>query len=105
MNCLLNSSFDLFLFIYLFIYLFILFIYLFILLLSFSGPSHVDLGTPIALERVRERAIERHGVLGLSVLKYHVGSGTITCDQLRAAIIAAEVKISSNEFNQVWYSQ
>jgi hypothetical protein len=43
----------------------------------------------------------RFGVLALAVLKYHVGTGTITCDQLRVALANAEVKLTGAEFNQV----
>lgn len=59
-------------------------------------------GTPKALDNLRIKLIERHGILGISAMKFHVGTGEISCDSLRI-MIGKDIglEINHHEFNQI----
>ena len=58
-------------------------------------------GTPGALEKFRERLIERHGILAISVLRFYLGTGDIVRERLIKAISKMEIKLDKPELNQV----
>jgi hypothetical protein len=58
-------------------------------------------GTPQALENLRERYIERYGVLAFCALQHYIGTGTIHCTKLKMAIKEAGIECKQFEFNQV----
>jgi hypothetical protein len=58
-------------------------------------------GTPRPLETFRERLLERHGILALSNIRFHVGVGEISCDDFKRAIANTEVKVDRFEINQI----
>jgi hypothetical protein len=59
-------------------------------------------GTPMSLENLRTKLMERHGILGISALKFHVGSGEISCDSLKIMITKdIGLKVTHHEFNQI----
>lgn len=58
-------------------------------------------GTPRPLETFRERLLERHGILALSNVRFHVGVGEISCDNMRKAMRDTEVKMDRFELNQI----
>ena len=62
-----------------------------------------ELGTPKALESLRERLIERYGIFAMSVIRCNVGVGMISCDDLRQSITRTGVKLDRFEMNRVKY--
>ena len=58
-------------------------------------------GTPKSLEHFRERLLVKYGILGLSALRYSVGSGIISCSRLSSLISKLDVKLNRAEFDQV----
>ena len=58
-------------------------------------------GTPRPLETFRERLIEKHGILALSNVRFYVGIGDISCDDLKKALAKTAVKADRFEFNQI----
>lgn len=58
-------------------------------------------GTPMAVEKFRKAIIERHGVLGLSALRYYVGKGTINVDQFKTIVKKLQINFGPAEVNQV----
>ena len=59
------------------------------------------IGTPRALEKFRERLIERHGILAMSAMRYHMGEGDIVRSELQHSFTLMEVNMDRSEFNQV----
>lgn len=58
-------------------------------------------GTPMVLEKYRERLLQRFGVLGLTVLRYTVGQGVQPVTTFRASLVKAEVALTAAEANQI----
>ena len=58
-------------------------------------------GTPIALEKMRRRLIERHGILAFPALRFHLPQVEVSVEQLRQAVKRLEVEFSRAEFDQV----
>ena len=58
-------------------------------------------GTPKPVERFRDRLLEKYGILGISALRYHLGSGVISCSNFRASLSKLDIKLSPSEFSQV----
>ena len=53
------------------------------------------------MEKFRERLIERHGILAISVLRFYLGTGNIDRERLMKAISRMEIKLEKPELNQV----
>ena len=64
-------------------------------------------GTPIALERLRGRLLERHGILAMSALRYFLGKVTITQRQFQSKLkelgleLGGEFGIKLSEISQM----
>lgn len=58
-------------------------------------------GTPKALENLREKLVERFGVLAISVLKYSMGGPAVATKEFKNIIDKTGVTLKSYEYNQV----
>lgn len=60
-------------------------------------------GSPKALELLREKLIERYGLLALMVVRYQFGKGMLTIDEFREKIKGLGMELKLFETNQVRY--
>ncbi len=58
-------------------------------------------GTPIIIEQFRTKLLEQYGILALSVLRNHMGSGSMSCDEWRERLAATQIKLYPHEVNQI----
>lgn len=58
-------------------------------------------GTPKALENLRERYVERYGVLAFCALQHYIGTGIVHCNKLKMAIKEAGIEFKQYEFTQI----
>jgi hypothetical protein len=69
---------------------------------SFQTPSVRLLpGTPMMIETYRLKLIERYGVLAMPVLRFHMGTGEMTCQEWKNQLALTEVKMFPHEVNQI----
>lgn len=66
-------------------------------------PNDIRLlpGTPIALENMRRRLIERHGILSFPALRFYLPQTEVSVEQLREAVKRLQIELSRAEFDQV----
>lgn len=57
-------------------------------------------GTPKSLESMREKVIEKYGILGITVARYHLSNGTQSCNEFLARIKKLGVQLTLAESNQ-----
>jgi hypothetical protein len=72
--------------------------------LKLTGPTLSNdkmIGTPRPLERFRERLLEKYGILGLAVVRFYVGVGDISIEDLRTAVKKMDVSLDRFELNQI----
>jgi hypothetical protein len=58
-------------------------------------------GKPLSLEKLREKIIERYGILGMSALRYYLGEGSISANRFKQTLKELNVTLSRAEFSQV----
>ena len=69
---------------------------------NFQTPSLRLLpGTPRVLETYRSKLLEMYGVLALAVFRYHIGTGSMSCQEWKTRLAATEIKLYPHEVNQI----
>lgn len=58
-------------------------------------------GTPKSLERLRELVIEKYGILGITIARYHLGTGIQSCDLFLESVNKLGVKLTQAQNNQL----
>ncbi len=58
-------------------------------------------GTPRALENVREKIVERYGILAFCALRHFIGKGVVHCNKFKGALRDIGIDIKQFEINQV----